>query len=221
MPRYYQKIRKLDNELKVAGMEALVPEELARYLLLNATRRSTHEAAEFEVVTYAEAKTGLRIRDTPPSTAVGPNAPRETRPVDPMDVSTHLEGQRPTGGCLLCGGAHYARDCPNGTKGGGAKGKKGPKGVPDHWQTQGRGKGMPGLKDKSKDKKGKRDKDTVNTNMSSLSETTENAESSTCFSEICQMCGKRVNCDIVWNLARRCSIWVSLATVRNRLGSPS
>ena len=82
-------------------------------------------------------------------------------------------------------------------------------------------KGMPGLKDKSKDKKGKRAKDTVNTNMSSLSESTENAESSTCFFEICQMCGNRVNCDIGSNLARRCSILVSLATVRNRLGSPS
>ena len=110
----------LDNELKLAGMDALVPEELARYLLLNATRRSTHEAAELEVVTYAEAKTGLRIRDTQPSEAVGPNAPRETRSVDPMDVSTHLERQRHSRGCLLCGGAHYARDCPSGTKGGGA-----------------------------------------------------------------------------------------------------
>ena len=38
VPRYEQKLRSpLDNELKLAGMEALAPEELERHLMLNAT----------------------------------------------------------------------------------------------------------------------------------------------------------------------------------------
>ena len=43
-------------------------------------------------------------------------------------------------------------------------------GVPDHWLKKGRGKGKPGLQGKSKDKKGRKDKDRGNKNVSSLSE---------------------------------------------------
>ena len=43
-------------------------------------------------------------------------------------------------------------------------------GVPDRWLKNGRGKGKPGLKGKSKDKKGREDKDRGNKNVSSLSE---------------------------------------------------
>ena len=43
-------------------------------------------------------------------------------------------------------------------------------GVPDRWLKKGRGKGKPGLKGKSKDKKGREDKDRGNKNVSSLSE---------------------------------------------------
>ena len=53
----------LKNELKLAGLEPLVPEELERHLMLNATGLSTHEAARLEVVTYTEAMTGLGILD--------------------------------------------------------------------------------------------------------------------------------------------------------------
>ena len=64
--------------LKVGGLEALLPEELERQLMLNPTRLSTYETARPEVVTYTEARTGLRIRDTQPSRAVGGSTPDRT-----------------------------------------------------------------------------------------------------------------------------------------------
>ena len=61
---------KLDDEIKVAGLEALVPEELENYLILNSNRLRTFEDARLEIMTYLKAKFGLRIRDSKPSDAV-------------------------------------------------------------------------------------------------------------------------------------------------------
>ena len=47
---------KLDDEIKLAGLEALVPEELEKRLILNSNRLRTFEDACLEVVTYVEAK---------------------------------------------------------------------------------------------------------------------------------------------------------------------
>ena len=58
---------KLDDEIKVAGLEALVPEELEKHLILNWNPLRTFEDARLEIETYEEAKFGLRIRDSKPS----------------------------------------------------------------------------------------------------------------------------------------------------------
>ena len=66
--RYEKKLKnKMDDEIKLAGLEALVPEELEKHLILNSNRRRTFEGARLEIVTYVEPKFGLRIRDSKPS----------------------------------------------------------------------------------------------------------------------------------------------------------
>ena len=44
-----------------------MPEELEKHLILNSNRLRTSEDARLEIVTYVEAKFGLRIRDSKPS----------------------------------------------------------------------------------------------------------------------------------------------------------
>ena len=67
MSRYDKKLQgKLDDEIKLAGLEALVPEELEKHLMLNSNRLRTFEDARLEIVTCVEAKFGLRIRDSKP-----------------------------------------------------------------------------------------------------------------------------------------------------------
>ena len=58
---------KMDDEIKLAGLEALVPEELEKHLIFNSNRLRTFEDARLEIVTYVEAKFGLRLRDFKPS----------------------------------------------------------------------------------------------------------------------------------------------------------
>ena len=79
--RYEKKLKdKMDDEIELAGLEALVPEELEKDLILNSNRLRTFEDARLEIVTKVEAKFGLRIRDSKPSDtgAFGHS--------DPMDV---------------------------------------------------------------------------------------------------------------------------------------
>ena len=57
----------MDDEIKLAGLEALVQEELEKHLILNSNRLRTYEDARLEIVTYVEAKFGLKIRDSKPS----------------------------------------------------------------------------------------------------------------------------------------------------------
>ena len=64
--RYEKKLKnKMDDEIKLAGLE--VPEELEKHLILNSNRLRTFEDARLEIVTYVEAKFGLRICDSKPS----------------------------------------------------------------------------------------------------------------------------------------------------------
>ena len=66
--RYERKMKdKLDDEIKLAGLESLVLEELEKHLILNSNRLRTFEDVRLEVVTYVEAKFGLRVRDSKPS----------------------------------------------------------------------------------------------------------------------------------------------------------
>ena len=71
-----------DDEIKLAGLEALVPEELKKHLTLNSNRCEHSRMRSMEIVTYVEAKFGLRILDSRPSDTVtrGHN--------DPMDFDT-------------------------------------------------------------------------------------------------------------------------------------
>ena len=79
--RYEKKLKnKMDDEIKLAGLEALVPEELEKHLILNSNRLRTFEDARLETVTYVEAKFGLRVRDSKPSD------PSLREHSDPMDV---------------------------------------------------------------------------------------------------------------------------------------
>ena len=73
---------KLDDEIKLAGLESLVPEELEKHLIHNSNRLRTFEDARLEVVTYVEAKFGERIRNWKPSDTISRGHP------DPMDVDT-------------------------------------------------------------------------------------------------------------------------------------
>ena len=50
--RYEKKLMdKLDDEIKLAGLEALVPEELEKHLILNSNHLRTFEDARLEIVT--------------------------------------------------------------------------------------------------------------------------------------------------------------------------
>ena len=58
--RYEKKLKnKLDDEIKLAGLEALVPEELENHLILNSNRLRTFVDARLEIVTYVDAKFGF------------------------------------------------------------------------------------------------------------------------------------------------------------------
>ena len=71
---------KLDDEIKLVGLDSLVPEELEKHLILNSNRLRTFEGARLEVVTHVEATFGLRIRDSSTSDT------RSRGHSDPMDV---------------------------------------------------------------------------------------------------------------------------------------
>ena len=61
MSRFEKRIKdKLDDEIKLAGLESLVPEELQKRLILNSNRLRTFLDARLEVVTYVEAKFGFQ-----------------------------------------------------------------------------------------------------------------------------------------------------------------
>ena len=79
--RYEKKLKdKLDDEIKLASLEALVLEELEKHLILNSNRLRTFEDARLQVVTCVEAKFGERISDSKPSDT------GSRGPIDPMDV---------------------------------------------------------------------------------------------------------------------------------------
>ena len=102
----------MDDEIKLAGLEALVPEELEKHLILNSDRLRTFEDALLEIVTYVEAHFGLRIRDS----KLSDTGFREH--LDPMDVGAvnSLSSGKgrwssgPRDGCSKCGAAHFQRD---------------------------------------------------------------------------------------------------------------
>ena len=121
--RFEKKLKgKMDDEIKLAGLGALVPEELEKHLILNSNRLRIFEDARLEIVTYVEAKFGLRIRDSKPSdTCLCEHS-------DPMDVDaanslSSVKGTWPPGppdGCFFSAveQAHFQRDCNASTNAG-------------------------------------------------------------------------------------------------------
>ena len=104
---------KLDDEIKLAGLEALVLEELASHLILNLNRLRTFEDARLEIVTYVETKFGLRIRDYKPS-ETGPHGHSDPMDVDAVNSLSSGEGKGSSSTrdeCFMSGGAHFQRDC--------------------------------------------------------------------------------------------------------------
>ena len=112
--RYEKKLNgKLDDEIRLAGLEALVPEELEKHLTLNSNRLRTFEDARLEIVTYVEAKFGLRICDSKPSDT-GLRGHSDTVVVGTVNSLSSGNGKgssSPRDGCFKCGGAHLQRDC--------------------------------------------------------------------------------------------------------------
>ena len=111
--RHGKKMKDKLDEIKLAGLESFVPDELEKHLIHNSNRLRTFEDACLKVVTYVEAKFGLIIRDSKPSdTGVCEH-------VDPMDVDevnslSSGKGKASSSsrdGCCKCGGAHFQRDC--------------------------------------------------------------------------------------------------------------
>ena len=114
MSRYEKKMKdKLDDEIKLAGLESLVPEDFEKHLIFNSNRLRTFEDARLEVVTYVEAKFGLRIRHSNPSDtgSCGPSDPMDVDAVNSLSSGKGKGSSSPRDGCFKCGGAHVQRDC--------------------------------------------------------------------------------------------------------------
>ena len=114
MSRYEKEMKdELDDEIKLAGIDLLVPEELENHLVLNSNRLRTFEDARLEVVTYVEAKFGLIIRDSKPSdtSSRGNSDPMDVAAVNSFSSGKGKGSSSPRDGCFKCGGAHFQRDC--------------------------------------------------------------------------------------------------------------
>ena len=111
MSRYEKKLKdKMDAEIKLAGLEALVPGELEKHLILNSNPVRDFEDAR---LTYVEAKFGLRIRDSKPSDtgSRGHSDPMDVGAVNSLSSGKGKGSSGPRDGCFSCGGAHFQRDC--------------------------------------------------------------------------------------------------------------
>ena len=104
--RYKKKMKdKLGDEIKLAGLESLVPEELEKHQILNSNCLRTFEDARLEVVIYVEVKFGLRTRDSKPSDtgARGHSDPMDVDAVNSLSSGTGKGSSSPRDGCFECG----------------------------------------------------------------------------------------------------------------------
>ena len=92
----------MDDETKLAGLEAQVPEELEKHVILNSNRWRTFEDARLEIVTYVEAKFGLRIRDSNPSDMGlrGHSDPMDVGAVNSLSSGKGKGSSSPRDGCF-------------------------------------------------------------------------------------------------------------------------
>ena len=93
---------KLDDEIKLAGLQSLVLVELGKNLILNSKRLRTFEDVRLEVVTYVEAKFGLRIRASKPSDtgARGHSDPMDVDSVNSLSTGKGKGSSSPRDGCF-------------------------------------------------------------------------------------------------------------------------
>ena len=104
MSRHEKKLKnKSADEIKLAGLEALVPEELERHPILNSNRSRTFENARLEIVMY-DAKPGDAV-------SRGHSDPVDVDAVNSLSSGKGKGSSSPRDGCFKCGGAHYPRDC--------------------------------------------------------------------------------------------------------------
>ncbi|CAK0798924.1 unnamed protein product, partial [Prorocentrum cordatum] len=130
--------RTLPEDIKMAALESLVPQELETHLQLNATRFDTYMDMRTEIVRYVEARLGAKIR--------GPQVQQHDRhrdrgsdmDVDMGSLQRHPKGKDGKGNsgkgfdgyCFNCGGwGHRSSDCRRAPQDGkGRGGKSDPKG---------------------------------------------------------------------------------------------
>ena len=88
-------------------------QELEKLLILNSNRLRTFVNAHLEIVTFVEAKLGLRIRDSKPSEtgARGLADPKDVDATNSPASGTGKGSSNPPDGGFQCGGAHVQRDC--------------------------------------------------------------------------------------------------------------
>ena len=202
MSRYEKKMKdKLDDEIKLAGLESLVPEELQKHLIFNSNRLRTFEDARLEVVTYVEAKFGLRIRDSKPVTRVRVDI--QIPWILMRSILSRLareKGHRVhVMGVFKCSGAHFQRDCDarkNKGKQSSGKGKQS-----KSWsKSEGKGKSKENKgksKGKSKGNKGSHKGETSKIGLSGLRNSKSEASSDT--QESAQTCPKDTSRNDGWN----------------------
>ena len=80
----------MNDKIKLAGLEALILEELEKHLILNSNRLRTFNDARREVVTYVEAEFGLIIPNSEPSDT----GLREHSDVGAVSSLSSVEGKR-------------------------------------------------------------------------------------------------------------------------------
>ena len=83
------------------------------YEINNSNRLRTFEDARLEIVTYVEAKFGLRVRDSKPSDTGSREHSDHMRSTLSLSLSSGKGkgSSGPRDGCFQCGGAHFQRDC--------------------------------------------------------------------------------------------------------------
>ena len=88
-------------------------EELEKLLILNSNRLRTFVNAHLEIVTFVEAKLGLRIRDSKPSETGARRLadPKDVDAINSLASGTGKGSPSPPDGRFQCGGAHVQRDC--------------------------------------------------------------------------------------------------------------
>ena len=94
---------KLPEDIKEGVITDMCPEILKTHLQLNASKFEDYAAIRDEIMVFLEAK----------------HAQGDAK-ATPMDIGAVGNGQQ---GCFVCGGNHYARECPKGK--GKQKGYKG------------------------------------------------------------------------------------------------